>query len=105
MFSIIQKRRVIMITSQIKNNQQIEPQALLGLVINLLRTKDRTTETIQIIMPQGAVTAKTIPAGVPILIVPPTQTAGHPFRVTVREGQMDRVEPAVVEGVQEVDNS
>jgi len=92
------------ITRQIKDNQQVEQPVVQGLAIHLLPIQDQTTETIQIIMLQGAITVETIPAGAPIPPVPPTQTVGPTLQVIVQEGQVDRVEP-VVEGVQGVDKS
>lgn len=80
------------ITSQINDNQQVEQPAVQGPAIHLQPIQYQTTEIIQIIMLQGAITEKII------------QAVGPTLQVTVQEGQVDRVDP-VVEGVQGVDKS
>ena len=92
MVNTIQEPQVITITSQINDNQQVEQPAVQGPAIHLQPIQDQTTEIIQIIMLQGAITEKII------------QAVGPTLQVTVQEGQVDRVEP-VEEGVQGVDES
>ncbi len=92
MVNTIQEPQVITITSQINDNQQVEQPAVQGPAIHLQPIQDQTTEIIQIIMLQGAITEKII------------QAVGPTLQVTVQEGQVDRVEP-VEEGVQGVDKS
>ena len=92
MVNTIQEPQVITITSQINDNQQVEQPAVQGPAIHLQPIQDQTTEIIQIIMLQGAITEKII------------QAVGPTLQVTVQEGQVDRVDP-VVEGVQGVDKS
>jgi len=100
----IQEPQVMTITSQINDNQQVEQQAVQDPAIHLQPIQDQTTEIIQIIMLQGAITEKIIPAGALFPPVPPIQAVGPTLQVTVQEGQVDRVDP-VVEGVQGVDKS
>jgi hypothetical protein len=92
MVNTIQEPQVITITSQINDNQQVEQPAVQGPAIHLQPIQDQTTEIIQIIMLQGAITEKII------------QAVGPTLQVTVQEGQVDRVEP-VEEGVQGVGKS
>ena len=58
------------ITSQINDNQQVEQQAVQGPALHLQPIQDQTTEIIQIIMLQGAITEKIILAGALIPPVP-----------------------------------